>query len=438
MKVIWPNIKTIVKFWEKQSAARRPSSKSYQTVLEATNDILTTAKLSVFSFIASLFESYLTKYQTDKPMVPFLGQVLEKMYRNVLRLFIKPNELAKCTSPIDLLKLILDDPSIYLKRKGMHFGFDAEEILSNLLRQDQIEVSKVSEFKKDVRQMIIVMVQKMLEKGPLRSVVIRNAHVFDPTMMINLSQDTLRGNMRTLLRHLVSVKLLSPNVSDKALTQYIDLLTTKLLNDAEKFKSFDCEKDRLDEFFFSTVSFSIPEELKSVLILILVLSHGQASVVRSFSVNNTILKVNMEKTSIVSRKIIVDHMRNNSLLPSTITLTKELIRSVKGARQKYQIQQDQQRSEQKKKQQTEQLVILNQELRDLQTRRQQLIEVSNSLDKDFVETIKLAEKQKDLKSISSMIAKGNGLKRKSEEKLVEASKLLDAINVIEAKRKKIL
>ena len=210
--------------------------------------------------------------------------------------------------------------------------------------------------------------------------------------------------MRILLRHFVSVKLLSPNVSDKALTQYIDLLTTKLLNDAEKFKSFDCEKDRLDEFFFSTVSFSIPEELKLVLILILVLSHGQASVERSFSVNNTILKVNMEKTSIVSRKIIVDHMRNNSLLPWTITLAKELIRSVKGARQKYQIQQDQQCSEQKKKQQTEQLVILNQELRDLQTRRQQLIEVSNSLDKDFVETIKLAEKQKDLKSISSMIA----------------------------------
>ena len=189
MKVIWPNIKTIVKIWEKQGAARRPSSKSYQAVLEATSDILTTVKLSVFSFIASLFESYLTKYQTDKPMVPFLGQDLEKMYRNVLRLFIKPNELAKCTSPIDLLKLNLDDPNIYLKRKGMHFGFDAEEILSNLLRQDQVEVSKVSELKKDVRQMIIVMVQKMLEKTPLRSVVIRNAHVFDPTMMINLSQD---------------------------------------------------------------------------------------------------------------------------------------------------------------------------------------------------------------------------------------------------------
>ena len=146
----------------------------------------------------------------------------------------------------------------------------------------------------------------------------------------------------------------------------------------------------------------------------------------------------MEKTLIASRKIIVDHMQNNSLLPLTITLTIELIRSVKGARQKYQIQQDQQCSEQKKKQQTEQLVILNQELCDLETRRQQLIEVSNSLDKDFVETIKLAEKQKDLKSISSMIAKVNGLKRKSEEQLAEASKLLDTINVIEAKRKKIL
>ena len=76
---------------------------------------------------------YLNISFIDSLYIPFLGQDLEKMYRNVLRLFIKRNELAKCTTPIDLLKLNLDDPSIYLKRKGMNFGFDAEEILSNLL-----------------------------------------------------------------------------------------------------------------------------------------------------------------------------------------------------------------------------------------------------------------------------------------------------------------
>ena len=96
-------------------------------------------------------------------------------------------------------------------------------------------------------------------------------------MIINLNQDNLRENMRTLLHHLVSVKVLNANVSDKALTPDAELLSSKL-NDAEKLKSFDCGKDRLNDFFFHTVSFSIPEELKSVLTLILILTKGQASV----------------------------------------------------------------------------------------------------------------------------------------------------------------
>ena len=40
----------------------------------------------------------------------------------------------------------------------------------------------------------------------------------------------------------------------------------------------------------------------------LTLSHGQASAERSFSVNNTVINVNMSEDSIVAEKIIKDHI----------------------------------------------------------------------------------------------------------------------------------
>ena len=44
-----------------------------------------------------------------------------------------------------------------------------------------------------------------------------------------------------------------------------------------------------------------------------------------------------------SRKMIIDHMQKNKLLPSTIELTIKLIKSVKCARQRYHIDLEQQK-----------------------------------------------------------------------------------------------
>ena len=71
------------------------------------------------------------------------------------------------------------------------------------------------------------------------SVVVSNAYVLNPTIVINLNQDTLRENMGTRLDHLLPVNVLNANVSDKALTQYAELLSSKS-NNTEAFKLFDC------------------------------------------------------------------------------------------------------------------------------------------------------------------------------------------------------
>ena len=96
------------------------------------------------------------------------------------------------------------------------------------------------------------------------------------------------------------------------------------------FKQFSPTVNRLDNFFFSNVEMQLPNELASILKIVLSLSHGQASVGRSCSVNNTILKDKMKCESIIARKTIIDHMKG--LKAHTVSLTKDLLRSEKLSR----------------------------------------------------------------------------------------------------------
>ena len=46
-------------------------------------------KLHFFSYIAPIFENYLTVFQSDAPMVPFLFDALEKIFLRLLGLIYK-------------------------------------------------------------------------------------------------------------------------------------------------------------------------------------------------------------------------------------------------------------------------------------------------------------------------------------------------------------
>ena len=58
--------------------------------------------------------------------------------------------------------------------------------------------------------------------------------------------------------------------------------------------------------------------------MILVLFHGQGCVERGFNVNKDILQPNLEGTSLMSQRMIYDHLVSNDLFPQSISITKEL------------------------------------------------------------------------------------------------------------------
>ena len=82
---------------------------------------LAVAKLSYFSYIASLFKPFLKIYQTDKPTMPFLFDDLKELYKTLFAIVVKPEILKKSKSAVKMLDLDLDDKN-YLKTADIHVG----------------------------------------------------------------------------------------------------------------------------------------------------------------------------------------------------------------------------------------------------------------------------------------------------------------------------
>ena len=88
----------IVRFWEKLPKNKKPLRKSFLHVQFAVNNQSSVAKFQFLNSVASFFGPFLTVYQTDWPVLPFIYEDLTDLVRNFLQLFIKAIVLTKCTS----------------------------------------------------------------------------------------------------------------------------------------------------------------------------------------------------------------------------------------------------------------------------------------------------------------------------------------------------
>ena len=123
----------------------------------------------------------------------------------------------------------------------------------------------------------------------------------------------------------VGSKIISSSQGDKALSEFTSFHESSMSEKRLAFEKFNRHEQRLDEFFMKQTGIVSYTNLLPILKLVLVLSHGQANVERCFSVNNNVLKCNMSEKSIMSRKLIIDHMKSHNLLPQSFLITKSLL-----------------------------------------------------------------------------------------------------------------
>ena len=116
--------------WISLPPSKQPKCKSFEVVKGLIKDPFTVAKLKFFSFVAGLLKHCLTIYQSQKPLIPFLYDDLQNLYKELVRLTIKSEVLGKFEDDYKkLLKIDLHDVENHMKKKDVHVDFGTPQEL---------------------------------------------------------------------------------------------------------------------------------------------------------------------------------------------------------------------------------------------------------------------------------------------------------------------
>ena len=266
----------------------------------------------LFSYLASLFEPFLLKYQTQNPILPYLYTDLVDLFRSMLKLIIKDKVVENCRSGNGLTKMDFESGSVFKRNRDVTIGFSTESFLSHLKKNDLVKDSNTQYFYNNVRKRVVSTIKRMSERCSLQSAVARNAVIFSPEIMLENTEGNPQKKFISLLQHLVSLQIVSCHKADKAVIQYGNVRT-----DLQK-AGIDLSKvSHLDDFYFKELKIAKYPEFCLVVKIFRTLSHGQADVEWGFSLNNAVLQSNMKHDFVVSKRLIQDHLVSKNLKPHT-------------------------------------------------------------------------------------------------------------------------
>ena len=145
---------------------------------------------------------------------------------------------------------------------------------------------------------------------------------------------------------LVNAERVKEEECDTLLQQFAMFLDSIPVFGSERFANFQSAEDRVDTLFFECMANESYKSLFSVVKLILILSHGQATVERGFSVNKEVEVENLKEHTLVAQRIVCDHVSSVGGVLK-VELSKPLLLSVKMSRQRYEKYLDQEREKKK-------------------------------------------------------------------------------------------
>ena len=105
---------------------------------------------------------------------------------------------------------MLEKKKVCWRKKKLKIGFSAETWLSSLYKKDLVTGAEVDAFKKVCGYLLVNLVEKILERSPLGSVIVRNASVLDPRDILMISTEEVEKEMKLILNHLINLKQVAP------------------------------------------------------------------------------------------------------------------------------------------------------------------------------------------------------------------------------------
>ena len=228
----------------------------------------------------------------------------------------------------------------------------------------------------------------------------------------------------------MQLKIISATDCDTAVIDFQTFYRSDYPKLHHEFENFDEKKDQLDDFWFTRINIQKYTQLSFILKLIFCLFHGQASVERQFSTNNIVHQVNMEDTTIVSKKHIIDHMRFHKLKPAEIKLDQSIIKAVRSSYAQYRMAEENKLVEKKNTDLENKKLAISEDLKNVQRKCSVLEKYIKDVEMESAKCFEQAEKSNDM----ALVKKGNALKRSSNDSKSELLKLEEVQKDLKEKR----
>ena len=161
------------------------------------------------------------------------------------------------------------------------------------------------------------------------------------------------------------------------------------------------------------------------------MSHGQASVERGFSLNDSVNQTNIATENVISKRLIKNYILANKIIVDKVDITRDMIKAYTKSHMLY----VQHLVEEKKKKVLNEAEVqtsaISSDIDVLSQKRRQIRSAMQMMNDEFIECMKLAEQKNDM----SFVIKGNRRKSESEDLQKELSVIEGQISDMQEKKR---
>ena len=416
---VWEDIDTVAKYWKFLPKNKEPhkDNKSFPRLVSAITDPLMICKFKFFAATAKILNKFLLKFQTDKPMTPFLAHALDEIIRNFRTSFLLKATLDNTKTCRLLSKIKFTDPSVEKRASDVDPGISLKLELSYLRKNGKI-TEKVLKFKRDITSYLSELCVDLPEKSPVKFSLTRNCRCFIPALSIE-TPDVCQARYGHVLENILAAEQISEGFIEEAKQEFAKFLRV-CKESRQDFLNVDSDNDRLGTFYRSHIkNMKSIEKVAEALKIVLTLSHRQASVECGFSVNKSLLVEPLSAKSLISQRIVYDHMNFHNLTPENFIINPTLCKSVRNARNEDEKYLEEKRKEKLHSEKDLKRKAIQEEIVAVKIKKTILEKTAVDLSKDADQYALDAENADEKEDIKLLLSKSNSFRRTANQKQEE-------------------
>jgi len=162
-----------------------------------------------------MLEGFLTAFQRNASVAPYLYDDLMEVVKSLMRRCGKPEVIEEAATAAQLMKIDPDDSMNLLSRHKVILGVSAQALMSKAKATDL----QILSFQTSCQQLLVASIKKLLDRCPLKYKATKAISCLNPFTVLH-NRSTSEALMNDLLLLLHQLNRITSDVADNAQAQF--------------------------------------------------------------------------------------------------------------------------------------------------------------------------------------------------------------------------